>query len=590
MAAPFLSPDPNHIQPSRENTRRGHELLDNALSFRMPGAFAGRPRFGDNGNAAHNGGAGVGAGKGALQAIDGNSPPRSTPASPPRGRGRSAAGAGAKRGRGARRGRLGAVKLEITPPKSRSDYDSGGDGSLPSSSAATSGGRGRSQAPSPATPPSPHGEEAGCGGDSGGGNFLRRMSSSMSPPRRGLAGAFARVLPFGAAEKEHGASPRRAVANPNPPPVAAAAAAAAGAAATAPRRRGGVTEGSRIDLRGLDRAKGGNQPRAYHCKDRSVVVLGRERMLSVLPDNGDSGLGDSGLGGGGGGGAGGGAGSGVVTWVLRYTELESCCINVSAGKESECSVGDVIVEVTTRCERVGPPSPFLALRVFFFFCPTGRDSPFVVSLCQWFTTVGWKKKLTSPYKGGKVLCMTYVAHHRNFGRTLRGTHAVKYPLVVSLEDSPRQKRPFLEGRFTITSRGTASIFGDTHMLLSFCRPRTAARPSNAVPMASLLFHPRVWLVRLDPPGLPGKTTPPPTAATKNPAGAASASQTHPSAWSSCSRSSSAGSLLPPLLPPPPPVLSCPFLLPLLPCPPLGAAPTTRTPTRNPRPPPFPTPR
>ena len=334
MAAPFLSPNPQHIQPSRENTKRGHELLDNALSFRMPGAFAGRPRHGSNEDAAHDGGGG--GGKGALQVIDGNSPPRSTPASPPRGRGRRATGA--KRGRGAQRGRLGAVKLEVTPPKSRSDCDGGGgggDGGLPSS-----GGRGMSQPPSPAAPPSPQGRGAGgCGG----GNFLRRMSSSMSPPRRGLAGAFARVLPFGAGDKECGASPCRAIANPNPAPVAAGTAAAgagagAGAVGTAPRRRGGVTEGSRIDLRGLDRAKGGNQPRAYHCKDRSVVVLGRERMLSVLPDDG----------GGGGGGGDGGGGSGVVTWVLRYTELESCCINVSAGKESECSVGDVIVEVTTR--------------------------------------------------------------------------------------------------------------------------------------------------------------------------------------------------------------------------------------------------
>lgn len=325
MAAPFLSPNPQHIQPSRENTRRDHELLDNALSFRMPGAFAGHPRHGGNETAVKNKAAAGGGGKGALQAIDGNSPPRSTPASPPRGRGRTAVGA--KGGRGAQRGRLGAVKLEVTPPKSEGDCDGGG---LPSS-----GGRGRSQTPSPQG-----GEAGGCGGR-GGGNFLRRMSSSMSPPRRGLAGAFARVLPFGTGENDYDASPCRAVANPNPAPEVeagtAAATATAGAGGTAPRRRGGVTEGSTIDLRGLDRAKGGNQPRAYHCKDRSVVVLGRERMLSVLPDDSD-----------GGGGAGGASGSGVVTWVLRYTELESCCINVSAGKESECSVGDVVVEVTTR--------------------------------------------------------------------------------------------------------------------------------------------------------------------------------------------------------------------------------------------------
>eukprot|EP00903_Cladosiphon_okamuranus_P016298 g15030.t1 len=331
MAAPFLSPSLQNIQPSRENTRRGHELLDNALSFRMPGAFAGRPRQGSNETTTQNEAtaAAAGGGKGALQAIDGNSPPRPSPASPGRGRGRTAGGA--KRGRGAQRGRLGAVKLEVTPPKSRGD----GGTAFPSS-----GGRGRSQTPSPQG-----GEAGGDGGEGGRGGFLRRMSSSLSPPHRGLAGAFAQVLPFGAGEKEYGASPCRGVADPIPGPeeIAAGAASAAtatgeGGAGTAPRRRGGVTKGSRIDLRGLDRAKGGSRPRAYHCKDRSVVVLGRERMLSVLPDDGN----------GDGGGAGGAGGRGVVTWVLRYTELESCCINVSAGKDSECSVGDVIVEVTTR--------------------------------------------------------------------------------------------------------------------------------------------------------------------------------------------------------------------------------------------------
>lgn len=381
MAAPFLAPNPHHIQPSRENTRRGHDLLDNALAFRMPGAFAGRPRRSspprrrpgdtDNGAAGNGDGNGRGGGGGALRTIDGNSPPRSiSPSSPSsRGRGRASGGGGSggnKRGRAAQRGgRLGAVKLEVTPPKeSRSGCDSGLNGSdlppsiiavEPSAAAAVAVRRACSVTPSPPASPQQEGS-AGCGVGSG---FLRRMSLSASPPpRRGLAGAFARVLPFdggggGAGgtggEDRDQCSPCRAVANPRQ----AAAVAAGPAGTTAPRRRSAaVTEGSRIDLRGLDRAKGGNQPRAYRCRDSSVVVLGRERMLSVLPDDRDSTSGTS-------------SSCGVVTWVLRYTELESCCINVSAGKELERSVGDVVVEVTTRR---GRRVHFRAFLFIPFFC------------------------------------------------------------------------------------------------------------------------------------------------------------------------------------------------------------------------------
>lgn len=348
MAAPFLTQNPHHIQPSRENTRRGHDLLDNALAFRMPGSFADRPRPGDtdSGGPAGNGGdIGRRGGGKALRAIDGNSPPRSlSPSSPPHRRGRGGSGGGNKRGRAAQRGRLGAVKLEVTPPKGKSGCD--GDLELAPSTIAVeeptgaeAGPRARSVSPSPDA--SPQGvAAASCNVGNG---FIRRMSLSTSPPRRGLAGAFAKVFPFGGGASDTGGtgaggidqrSPCSAVANPRQ----AAAVSGAGPAGTAPRQRSAVvTEGSRIDLRGLERARGGNQPRAYRCRDSSVVVLGRERMLSVLPDDKD-------------GSSSGSSSSGVVTWVLRYTELESCCINVSAGKDLERSVGDVVVEVTTRCD------------------------------------------------------------------------------------------------------------------------------------------------------------------------------------------------------------------------------------------------
>lgn len=346
MAAPFLPTNPPHIQPSRENTKRGQELLDNALAFRMPGAFgSARPR--QPGVADDRVGAGNGGG-GALRTIDGNSPPRSTPpSSPSRGRSSRAAVAGGggdaraagvrKRGRGAQRGRLGAVKLEATPPKDGGSGSSRSGCELPSAvveTAAVTTAPLRSCSP-PASP------SQGCGV---GGGLLRRLSLSKSPPRRTLY--FKNVLPFGGGGGggETGSTHRcRAVAKP------AAAAGVGGERAgtgAGPRRPPAVvTEGSRIDLRGLDRAKGGNNPRAYRCKDGSIVVLGRERMLSVLPYGSSGAESGSGVSGGGDGGAG---SSGVVTWVLRYTELESCSINVSAGKESEHAVGDVVVEVTTR--------------------------------------------------------------------------------------------------------------------------------------------------------------------------------------------------------------------------------------------------
>ncbi|CAM9158805.1 unnamed protein product, partial [Ectocarpus sp. 13 AM-2016] len=190
-----------------------------------------------------------------------------------------------------------------------------------------------------------------------GGGLLRRLSLSKSPPRRILS--FKNVLPFGGGSGggggggggggagETGSSTHRCRAVAKPAAATGVGGKRAGTGGGPRRSPAVVTEGSRIDLRGLDRAKGGNNPRAYRCKDGSIVVLGRERMLSVLPDGSSGAESDSGIDGGKGGGGGAGS-SGLVTWVLRYTELESCSINVSAGKESEHAVGDVVVEVTTR--------------------------------------------------------------------------------------------------------------------------------------------------------------------------------------------------------------------------------------------------
>lgn len=334
MAAPFWSQQHPAIVSSRENTKRGQDLLDNALAFRMPGAFVGRPRSsplcpaggapaaaavatGGEVEAAAGGEAEAESSNGgALRAISTNSPPRTN--SPLSRSGVS------KRGRGAQRGRLGAVKLAATPPR---DEEQRQQRLLSRSSSPTRGGRGRDPDPAAEGSPSPPAAPRGAGG------ILRRMSFSASPPRRGLVKALARVLPFGGGG---GGGSRRETAGGEPSPCATPTATESRAAAgVAPRRM--IVEGSRIDLRNLDRAKGGGKPRAYSCRDGSVVVIGRERMLSVLPDERATASGD-----------GGGGGGGVVTWVLRYRAMESCCINVSAAKESERSVGDVVVEVTTR--------------------------------------------------------------------------------------------------------------------------------------------------------------------------------------------------------------------------------------------------
>lgn len=322
LAAPFLPQQNLDALSSRENAIRGQDLLDNALAFRMPGAFAGRPRnsttrpmtAGDDVGPVGRGRAGKDNG-GALRAINGNSPPRESSPSTTHARGLSS-----KRGRGAQRGRLGAVKLAVTPPGKEERRR------VSCSPSPSSGGRNEAAGDSYSS------QQPGRLGRS------RRVSWSSSPPRRGLASAFASVLPFGAIS-DNGTSPPRRGGNRE----------STGGewwpSATTPGAHRAIVEGSRIDLRKLDRARGGGLPRAYRCRDGSVVVLGERRMVSARPSNatadfvvapadGVAGAGE--------------AHGGVVTWVLGYGELESCSINVSAGKESERSVGDVVVEITTR--------------------------------------------------------------------------------------------------------------------------------------------------------------------------------------------------------------------------------------------------
>ncbi|CAM9346088.1 unnamed protein product, partial [Choristocarpus tenellus] len=106
-----------------------------------------------------------------------------------------------------------------------------------------------------------------------------------------------------------------------------------------------VGEGSRINLNQLDRSNKTSGPQHYRCKDGGVVILGKQRMVRVWPDQNSP------------------DGSitpssepeerrgrryGTVTWEMHFGEVESCCVSVSAGEESKCQVGDVLVEVISR--------------------------------------------------------------------------------------------------------------------------------------------------------------------------------------------------------------------------------------------------
>lgn len=388
MAAPFLS---QHQQasdsyPSAENGRRGREPLHNAHTLRMPEAFAGRMARSKSLQRPASGGTREGGtinnapatGKvvspspdkrgdaTALRTIDGNSPPRSaggSNGSKPRSRSASPSSprsrpvqALSNRRKGQQRGRLGAVKLAASPP-SRNHVEPRGRLSCSPTPVSNSGKKnGNAKAVvSPGdslVPPLPPGPSVQ------GRMHSRRQSMSASPPRRRLlADAIAKVLPFGGS-----GTPLRAWAEGACEPTGNPG---KDLDVTPSRRRGGaVVEGSRVDLRELDRAKGGGgKPRAYRCQDGSVIVLGRSRMLSVRPD----GIGGADAGAVaettkttasevGGSEAAGRPRDGVVTWVMGYGELESCCINVSAGKNSERSVGDVVVEITSRYAYFPPPN------------------------------------------------------------------------------------------------------------------------------------------------------------------------------------------------------------------------------------------
>lgn len=107
----------------------------------------------------------------------------------------------------------------------------------------------------------------------------------------------------------------------------------------------GATVGSVLDLDDFEQGDGTRSPRTYCCRDGSLVVLGTETIVSARPDTAEPSA--PGLGGRQGGAAR-TPGRAVVSWALSYEELESCCVNVSAGKGGERSVGDVVVEITSR--------------------------------------------------------------------------------------------------------------------------------------------------------------------------------------------------------------------------------------------------
>lgn len=362
MAAPFLPITP------RGDVHRRQVQLDEALSFR---AVRGNPSSPARasistvvGGAPHGGDVGD---LDSLRSIDGKSPSRKSSAISSTGR--SCGGAVMnKSGNGYQR--LGAVKLEMTPP--------GGDQvhnrrQLSCSPQRTRGGDTSDKDCSPSSPVG--GGRRGRSGSHGGRD--RRISLSRSPCRNSKN--------YRGAVNSRGDSPCRPQRQSLSPlkiaDVAAASTDAALATAMTDIRsvqvdggggrsrkesssaRQAVVKGSRIDLRALDRSKGkpGDKPRGYHCADGSIVVLGRERMLRVQPEAVFSSE-DHVSGGSGDGGKDSESGErreraaqqifspgrwGIVTWVLRFEQVESCCVNVSAAN-GERAVGAVVVEVTAR--------------------------------------------------------------------------------------------------------------------------------------------------------------------------------------------------------------------------------------------------
>lgn len=324
MAAPLWPQLPDVAPtPSRENIKRAHDLLDDALAFRMPNAFMGRSRNPPlppdppclhlpplveavEGDKAKR--------DGARRALNVDPPARTDLSlSHPRNN---------KRGKRLKPAKLGAVKLAMSPPQSR-ERASSSCGS-PSSDGCIETVSIFSRSTSQKMEVRPQ-KEAG-------------LPTSLSiVPRQGevLAAAPASALSFGEEIKVS----------------------KVGEEGT-PRER--LESACVDDLGTRDEGKGlqdhEQEPRAYRCLDGTLIVLEEKRVVSVRPEGSLAaavGTFEQGHG-------------GEATWELEYGELESCCINVSVGRDSKHSVGDVVVEVITRREKEERKRMPHAVRVDYF--------------------------------------------------------------------------------------------------------------------------------------------------------------------------------------------------------------------------------
>ncbi|CAN0082150.1 unnamed protein product, partial [Discosporangium mesarthrocarpum] len=116
-----------------------------------------------------------------------------------------------------------------------------------------------------------------------------------------------------------------------------------------------VGEGSRIDLRQLERSTGASGPQIFQCRGGEVVILGKQRMLCVRPEVAAAGPGvaptalEQGPRGKRGEGKWREEGRfGMVTWEVKFPLVESFCVNVSSGAGPDQQVGDVLVDITAR--------------------------------------------------------------------------------------------------------------------------------------------------------------------------------------------------------------------------------------------------
>lgn len=329
MAAPLWPQLPDAAPtPSRENIKRAHDLLDDALAFRMPNAFTGRPRNPPRpsdppclhppplvevteGDKAKR--------DGTLRALNDHPPARADlSSSHPRNN---------KRGKRAKPAKLGAVKLAMSPPQSREGASSscGSPSSEGRIETISFGSRSSSQKMEVRPP-----KEAG----------LPTSPSTVSRQGEVLVASPTSALSFG---EERGVTPTDVskVGGKGIPQERLESACVDGL---------GIHDGGK----GLEDHEQG--PRAYRCSDGSLIVLEEKRVVSVRPEEPLAAAVETFYQGHG----------GEVTWVLQYGELESCCINVLAGKDSKHSVGDVVVEVMTRREKVERKRMLYAVRVDYF--------------------------------------------------------------------------------------------------------------------------------------------------------------------------------------------------------------------------------